>query len=140
MDNKFIRVVVLLDGQPVVETTEGSSVVIDGEEVPVTLEAVTHECINNKVIKVTVVADKDHSVATRKRKYCKRKNRKRPRFGRTIKKPRHMKHVTSKQSLISSSIMTNLTIKILYPPSLQKVIECIILNAAYPEARSKLRA
>ena len=76
MDNKFIRVVVLLDGQPVVETTEGSSVVIDGEEVPVTLEAVTHECINNKVIKVTVVADKDHSVATRKRKYCKRKKQK----------------------------------------------------------------
>ena len=44
MDNKFIRAVVFLDGQPVVETTEGSSVVVDGE--------------------------------TRKRKYCKRKNRK----------------------------------------------------------------
>ena len=98
-----------MDGQPVVATTEGSSVVINGEAVPVTFEedkgnddkvngeevipaseegvtkisdveahtpAVTYTCINDKVIKVTIVVDNNGSVGTKKGNTAEKKQNK----------------------------------------------------------------
>ena len=87
IDNKVIKVVVVVDGQPIVATSEFSSVIIDGEVEPVTFEDLGNDdkvnceevipASEEGVTKIsdTIVVDKNGSVATKKRKYYRKTNR-----------------------------------------------------------------
>ena len=84
-----------VNGEPVGVTFDESIALVHGQAVVATTTdaeahtpAVTCACINNKVIKVTIVVDKNDLVATKTRKYCRKTNRRKPRFGRKIRKPK----------------------------------------------------
>ena len=97
-------------GKTVDKSAKGSSFAAHNKITDVELQPalVTYASICNKDIKVTIIVNNSDSVPITKKKYTRRRNIKRTRFGRTIQKKGKRKTAKATPSLIATIIDTDL--------------------------------